>query len=130
MTEDLKHQPVHCPGCGEEHSSGIIDEMPEVFGTGTGIEENLLEGEYEFNCWNCGKRVKADTVIAMVDRIDAPEDEIREVLEERREELDPPQFIRDLTEEDLENARERQKANAPLFPSEVDDLDEWYDQFD
>lgn len=48
-----------------------------MFGTGVGIEENLVGGEYQFNCWNCGKRVKADTVIAMVDHIDAPEDEIK-----------------------------------------------------
>jgi transcription elongation factor Elf1 len=131
MTENLWQQPIQCPGCGEEHSSEIVNkEFPSMFGTGTDIEGNLAEGEYKFNCWKCGKRVKADIVIALADRIDASESEIREVLEERREELDPPEFVRDLTEEDLETARERQKANAPLFPSEVDDPDEWYDQFD
>ena len=130
--EDVETQTVQCPGCGKEHTSELKEETYFLFGParGQGIEDNILNGTAKFNCWNCMQRVEADTLLAFFDWIDEPEEEVREYLEEQREELEPPHFVEELTEEDLENARERKKPNAPLFPSEVDDLDEWHDQFD
>jgi DNA repair exonuclease SbcCD ATPase subunit len=130
--EGIETQTVKCPGCGKEHTSELDEEMYSLFGParGEGIEDNILNGTAKFNCWKCMQKVEADTRLAFIDWIDEPEEEVRKHLETQREELEPPRFVEELSEEDREMAEERKKMYSPMFPAEVEDLDEWYDQFD
>jgi len=115
MTEDLESHTVQCPGCGNtEHTVSVEDTMYEAFSNIQGIEDNILEGTAKFHCWDCMQLVEADTRIALVDFIDASEREIREVIEQQREELDSPRFVRELTEEDREMA---ENEDGSLFSS-------------
>lgn len=114
MTENLEQQTLQCPGCSYMYTVEVEDEMYELFENIESIEGNILEGEVTFHCWDCMQKVEAGTAVALLEFIDAPVDEVKEVVMEKRAEAEPPHFTEELTEEDREMVETK---DASLFSS-------------
>lgn len=129
MSDELERHIIECPGCWRSVSVPVHEKMYKLFDTVEQMEENVFNGEIEFKCESCMKTVRGESVVALLDRIKEEDSKVREYVMERRAEAAEPRFVRNLTEEDIEKYQE-QGQYAKLFPQEVSDLDQWYNQFE
>ncbi|NHX37603.1 MULTISPECIES: hypothetical protein [Halolamina] len=130
MRDELERHIIECPECWRSETAPVHEKMYEMYDTGNGVKENVFKSEIEFKCKTCMKTVRGESVVALLDRINADSSEIREYVLEMREKAVSKRFVEDLTENEVEKYEQQDDQYAKLFPSGVDSLDEWYSQFE
>jgi len=130
MTDELERHIIECPECWRSETAPVHDRMYEMYDTGTGIAENVFKSEIEFKCKSCMKTVRGESVVALLERIDADNSDIREYVLEMRERAVSTRFVEDLTESEVQAYEQQDDQYAKLFPPGVDSLGEWYSQFE
>lgn len=130
MSNELKRHIIECPECWRSETAPVHEKMYDLYDTGEGVEENVVKGKIEFTCKTCMKRVRGESVVALLDRINVDSSEAREYVLEARRNATSPTFVVDVTEEEVREYEQQDNQYAKLFPSDVSSLDRWYRQFE
>jgi len=130
MRDELERHIIECPECWRSEAAPVHETMYEMYDTGTGVKENVFKSAIEFKCKTCMKTVRGESVVALLDRINADSSEIRDYVVEMREQADSERFVADLTENEVQEYEQLDDPYAKLFPAGVESLDEWYSQFE
>jgi len=130
MSDELERHIIECPECFRSGTAPVHEKMYEMYDTGDGVEENVLKAEIEFKCKTCMKTVRGESVVALLDRINEGDSSVRDYMMEMRERAVSPEFVEELTEEEVQDYRNLDDQYAKLFPSGVNSLEEWYSRFE